>query len=177
MKDSVPRSYAAFHSSPSLGEGVYVAPSADLIGDVRVGRESSIWYQCVLRADINRIEIGERTNIQDGSVIHVADQYGTRVGNWVTVGHRAILHACTVEDEVLIGMGAIVMDGAVIGPRSIVGAAALVTAGMEVPPGSLVIGSPARILRSLAKDEQERVRVWAERYVATTREYLKERRK
>lgn len=177
MKDSVPRSYAAFHSSPSLGEGVYVAPSADLVGDVRVGRESSIWYQCVLRADINRIEIGERTNIQDGTVIHVADQYGTRVGNWVTVGHRAILHACTVEDEALIGMGAIVMDGAVIGARSIVGAAALVTAGMEVPPGSLVIGAPARILRSLAKDEQERVRVWAERYVATTREYLKERRK
>lgn len=177
MMDSVPRSYAAFHSAPSLGMGVYVAPSADLIGDVRVGPESSIWYQCVLRADINRIEIGARTNIQDGTVIHVADRFGTKVGDWVTVGHRAVLHACTVEDEVLIGMGAIVLDGAVIGRRSIVGAATLVTAGMEVPPGSLVVGSPARILRTLSEDEQDRVRVWAERYVATTREYLKETRK
>jgi gamma-carbonic anhydrase len=172
--DSVPRSYEAYHKSPALGRGVYVAPSANLIGDVRIGEESSVWFQCVLRADINGIEIGHRTNIQDGTVVHVADRFGTKVGNWVTVGHRAVLHACTVEDEVLVGMGAILLDGSVIGRRSIVGAGALVTAGTEVPPGSLVMGAPARILRSLSGEEQDRIRRWAERYVVTTREYLKQ---
>lgn len=175
--ESVPRSYDAFEKTPILGRGVYVAPSANLIGDVKIGEESSVWFQCVLRADINTIEIGQRTNLQDGTVIHVADRFGVKVGDWVTVGHRAILHACTVEDEVLVGMGAIVLDGAVIGRGSIVGAGALVTAGTEIPPGSMVVGAPARILRSLSSDEQARIRVWAERYVATTREYLKRERK
>lgn len=171
--ESVPRSYEAFRRSPQLGEGVYVAPSAELVGGVSLGRESSVWFQCVLRADINVIEIGECSNIQDATVIHVADQFGTKVGDWVTVGHRAVLHACTVEDEVLVGMGAIIMDGAVIGRRSIVGAGALVPPGMEVPPGSLVLGMPARVQRTLREEEQARLRIWAERYLATAREYLK----
>jgi len=177
MMDSEPRSYAAFHRQPRISASAFVADSADLIGDVTVGEESSIWFQCVLRGDINGITLGNRTNLQDGSVIHVADRFGTRVGDWVTVGHRAILHACTIEDEVLVGMGAVVMDGAVIGRGSIVAAGSVVTAGTEVPPGSLVMGLPGRVKRSLSEEEREEIRVLAQRYVATTREYLKRGRK
>jgi carbonic anhydrase/acetyltransferase-like protein (isoleucine patch superfamily) len=151
----------------------FVAASADLLGDVTVGENSSIWYQCVLRGDINRIQIGANSNVQDGTVVHVADRFGTVVGDWVTVGHRALLHACTVEDEVLIGMGAIVMDGAVIGKRSIVGAGTVVTGGTKIPPGSLVLGAPGKVVRTLREAEQEDIRVWALRYVATVSEYLK----
>jgi carbonic anhydrase/acetyltransferase-like protein (isoleucine patch superfamily) len=144
-----------------------------LVGDVILGENSSVWYQCVLRGDINSIRIGSNSNLQDGTIVHVADRFGTVVGDWVTVGHRALLHACTVEDEVLIGMGAIVMDGAVIGRRSIVGAGAVVTGGTIVPPGSLVLGAPGRVTRVLSESEQEDLRNWALRYVATVREYLK----
>jgi carbonic anhydrase/acetyltransferase-like protein (isoleucine patch superfamily) len=143
------------------------------VGDVILGENSSVWYQCVLRGDINSIRIGSNSNLQDGTIVHVADRFGTVVGDWVTVGHRALLHACTVEDEVLIGMGAIVMDGAVIGRRSIVGAGAVVTGGTIVPPGSLVLGAPGRVTRVLSESEQEDLRNWALRYVATVREYLK----
>ncbi|RFC47547.1 MAG: Carbonic anhydrase or acetyltransferase, isoleucine patch superfamily [Verrucomicrobia bacterium] len=143
------------------------------MGDVILGENSSVWYQCVLRGDINSIRIGSNSNLQDGTIVHVADRFGTVVGDWVTVGHRALLHACTVEDEVLIGMGAIVMDGAVIGRRSIVGAGAVVTGGTIVPPGSLVLGAPGRVTRVLSESEQEDLRNWALRYVATVREYLK----
>lgn len=171
--DPVPRSYEFLNREPRVPGSCYVAPSADLIGDVTLGEESSVWFQCVLRGDINRITIGAHTNIQDGTVIHVADRYEAVVGDWVTVGHRATLHACTVEDEVLIGMGATVMDGAVIRRRSIVGAGALVTPHTEIPPGSLVLGSPAVVRRELAVDEQEKIKVWAQRYVATRAEFLK----
>ncbi|MFT5465095.1 MAG: carbonic anhydrase/acetyltransferase-like protein (isoleucine patch superfamily) [Verrucomicrobiales bacterium] len=176
--NSVPKSYEVLDREPQIPSSCYVAPSADLIGDVTVGEESSIWFQCVLRADINRITIGSHTNIQDGTVIHVSDRYETVVGDRVTVGHKAMLHACRIEDEVLIGMGAIVMDGAVVGARSIVGAGALVTPRMQIPPGSLVLGSPAVVKRELSSEEQDKIKIWAERYVATTQEYLdRERRK
>ena len=170
--NSVPKSYEHLDREPQIEESCFVAASADVLGDVTIGEGSSVWYQCVIRGDINRIVIGAHTNIQDATVIHVADRYETAVGDWVTVGHRALLHACTVEDEVLIGMGAIVMDGAVVGARSIVGAGSLVTHGTEIPPGSLVLGSPAKIKRELNPDEQAKIKVWAQRYVTRAKEYI-----
>jgi len=172
-----PQSYEFLDRSPRVATSAFVAQSADVIGDVEIGENASVWYQCVLRGDINRIAIGANSNVQDGTVIHVADRSGTVVGEWVTVGHRALLHACTIEDEVLIGMGAIVMDGAVVGSRSIVGAGAVVTGGTIVPPGSLVLGAPAKVTRSLTEAEQESIRVWAVRYVATVSEYLQRKLK
>lgn len=156
---------------PTIHETAWTAPTATILGDVTLAEESSVWYGAVLRGDINRIVIGPRSNVQDGSVIHLADDYPTVVGELVTIGHKAILHACTVGDEVLVGMGAIVLDGAEIGARSILGAGALVTGGKVIPPGSLVLGSPARVVRALTLDEQAGIRVWAEKYVALSRAY------
>ena len=156
---------------PSIDPTAFVAPGADVIGNVTLAAESSVWFQTVLRADIHRIVIGPRSNVQDGAVIHLADDFGTHVGELVTVGHKAILHACTIADEVLVGMGAIVLDGAEIGPRSIVGAGALVTGGKKFPEGSLIIGSPAKAVRTLTGDEQAGIKVWAEKYVALAKAY------
>jgi len=160
---------------PTVHPSAYVAPGATVIGDVTLAEETSVWYGAVIRADINRIVIGPRSNIQDGAVIHLADDYGTFIGELVTVGHKAIVHACTVADEVLVGMGAIILDGAEIGARSIIGAGALITGGKKIPPGSLVVGSPGKIVRQLSLDEQAGIRVWADKYVAVSREYLQRR--
>jgi len=157
---------------PSIHPSAFVAPSAALIGNVTLGENSSVWYQTVLRADINRIVIGEGSNIQDGSVIHLDDDQGTEVGSYVTVGHKALLHACVIGDETLVGMGAIILDGAKIGPRCIIGAGALVTKGTVIPEGSMVLGSPAKIRRALDLDEQKDLRRWAEKYVIVSRAYL-----
>ena len=157
---------------PQIDPSAYVAPGADVIGDVTLAEESSVWFQTVLRGDINRIVIGPRSNVQDGAVVHLADDYGAYVGELVTVGHKAILHACTIADEVLVGMGAIVLDGAEIGARSIIGAGALITGGKKIPPGSLVLGSPAKVVRTLSLDEQAGIKVWAEKYVAVSRAFL-----
>jgi carbonic anhydrase/acetyltransferase-like protein (isoleucine patch superfamily) len=157
---------------PDIHASAYIAASADVIGRVSLGEESSVWYHATLRGDINSISIGPRSNIQDNAVIHLADDHGCQVGELVTVGHSAILHACTVEDETLIGMGAIVLDGAVIGARSIIGAGTLVTGGTIIPPGSLVVGSPGKVVRTLSLDEQRDVKTWAEKYVRISREYL-----
>ena len=156
---------------PTIHPTAFVAPGADIIGDVTLAEESSVWFQTVLRGDINRIVIGPRSNVQDGAVVHLADDLGTFVGELVTVGHKAILHACTIADEVLVGMGAIILDGAEIGARSIIGAGALVTGGKKIPPGSLVLGSPAKVVRTLSPEEQAGIRVWAEKYVALSRAY------
>ncbi len=158
--------------SPKIHQGVFVAASADVIGRVTLHDESSIWYNTTLRGDINEIVIGPRSNIQDNAVVHLADDYGCYVGELVTVGHSAVIHACTLKDEVLVGMGAIVLDGAVIGERSIVGAGAVVTGGTEIPPGSLVLGTPAKVVRTLSLDEQQGVKYWAEKYVTQSRKYL-----
>ena len=158
-------------AKPNLHPTAYVAPGADVIGDVTLAEESSVWFQTVLRGDINRIVIGPRSNVQDGTVVHLADDCGTFVGELVTVGHKAILHACTIADEVLVGMGAIVLDGAEIGARSIIGAGALITGGKKIPPGSLVLGSPAKVVRTLSLEEQAGIKVWAEKYVALSRAY------
>lgn len=156
---------------PDIPTNTFVAPDAAIMGDVRLGERSSVWFQCVLRADISPIVIGAGTNIQDGTIIHMASDLGTTVGNYVTVGHRALLHACEIGDEVLVGMGAIVMDGAVIGPRSIVAAGTLVTKGFQAPEGSLVMGSPARVVRSLSKEEKAELRGWAEKYIQVAAEH------
>src|SRR5580698_7182292 len=158
-------------ATPQVHPSAFVAPGADVIGDVTLAEESSVWYQTVLRGDINRIVIGPRSNVQDGAIVHLADDYGAYVGELVTVGHKAILHACTIGDEVLVGMGAIVLDGAEIGARSVIGAGALVTGGKKIPPGSLVLGSPAKVVRTLSLDEQAGIKVWAEKYVALSRVY------
>jgi carbonic anhydrase/acetyltransferase-like protein (isoleucine patch superfamily) len=158
--------------TPQLAPSVFIAPSAFVVGDVTIGEEASIWPACSLRGDIAPIRIGAHSNIQDGSVVHVADGLPAIVGEWVTVGHKAIVHACQIEDEVLVGMGAIILDGAKIGPRCIIGANATVTMGTEIPAGSLVIGSPATVRKALSHEEQSGIRRWAERYVTLSRVYL-----
>ena len=150
---------------PALGQGVYIACTAVVIGDVTLGEYSSVWYHTVLRGDINRIVVGHHTNIQDNSVLHLADDYPCLVGNWVTIGHSAVVHACTVGDEVLVGMGAVILDGAVVGAESLIGAKALVTQGMKIPPGSLVLGAPAKVVRPLTLEERGRLKWWAQKYV------------
>lgn len=150
---------------PCLGKSVYIAKGAVVIGDVTMGDHSSVWYHAVVRGDISRIEIGHHTNIQDNAVVHLADDYPCLIGNWVTVGHSAIVHACTVGDECLIGMGATILDGAVIGEQSIIGANALVTQGTIIPPGSMVMGSPAKVKRQLTQAERAELKHWAEKYV------------
>lgn len=151
---------------PTLGQGVYIAQTGVVVGDVTLGDHSSVWYHAVLRGDINRIVVGHHTNIQDNAVLHLADDYPCLVGNYVTIGHSAIVHACTIGDECLIGMGATILDGAEIGAQSIVGANALVTGGTKVPPGSLVLGSPAKVVRALTPEERAGLKYWAEKYVA-----------
>ncbi|HEX8234976.1 MAG TPA: gamma carbonic anhydrase family protein [Abditibacteriaceae bacterium] len=157
---------------PSTHPTAFVAPGATVVGAVTLGEEASVWFNATVRADINAIAVGPRTNIQDGAVIHVADAYAAEIGELVTVGHQAVVHACTVDNEVLVGMGAIILDGAEIGARSIIGAGALVTGGKKIPPGSLVLGSPATVVRSLSLEEQNSIKVWAERYVTLSRVYL-----
>ena len=150
---------------PQIADSAYIAAQATVLGDVRIGDQASVWPGCVLRGDINSITIGDRSNIQDGTIVHLADDFGVVVGNDVTIGHAAIIHACTIEDECLIGMGATVMDGAVIGKRSIVGAGALVTQGTIVPPGSMVLGAPAKIKKTLSDEQQASFKGWAAKYV------------
>lgn len=148
-----------------MARAAFVAPSATVIGDVTLGAQSSVWYGCVLRGDINSIAIGDGTNVQDGTIVHLADDHGVRVGNFTTIGHAAIIHACEIGDECLIGMGATVLDGAKIGDRCIVGANALVTQRFVAPPGSMILGAPAKVVRPLTADEQRGLRRWAEKYV------------
>jgi carbonic anhydrase/acetyltransferase-like protein (isoleucine patch superfamily) len=158
--------------TPRIAPSAYVAPHVFLAGDVEIGEQASVWPCCSLRGDIAPIRIGAHSNVQDGSVVHVADDLPAIIGEWVTIGHKAIVHACTIEDEVLVGMGAIILDGAHIGARSIIGANATVTPGTVIPPGSMVMGSPAKVKRALTPEEQAGVRVWAERYVTLSRHYL-----
>ncbi len=150
---------------PTLGKGVYLAKTAVVLGEVTLGDHSSVWYNAVLRGDINRIVVGHHSNIQDNAVLHLADNFPCILGNWVTVGHSAIVHACTVGDEVLVGMGAVVLDGAEIGAQSLIGAKALVKQGMKIPPGSLVLGAPAKVVRELTAEERANLKWLAQKYV------------
>jgi carbonic anhydrase/acetyltransferase-like protein (isoleucine patch superfamily) len=151
--------------APRVDPTAYVAPQATVVGDVRLGAHSSVWPGCVLRGDINYIAVGDGTNIQDGTVVHLADEFPAIIGAYATIGHLAMIHACVVEDECLIGMHATILDGAVVGAQTIVGAGALVTKGMKIPPGSLVVGAPAKIQRTLSTEERASLRHWAEKYI------------
>lgn len=150
--------------SPRIPDSAFVAPSADVIGDVELGEDASVWYQCVLRGDIAPIRVGERTNIQDLTMVHVDPDTPCVIGSRVGIGHRAIIHACTIGDDCLIGMGAIVLSGATIGRGSLVAAGAVVTEGMEVPPESLVVGLPGKVIRKVDDRLRERMRRTVEDY-------------
>lgn len=158
--------------TPSLAEGVFVAASADVIGRVKVHAHASIWFQCVVRGDVNEIEIGADTNIQDLSCLHVTGTHKLTIGRGVTVGHSVNLHACTVEDHCLIGIGSTVLDGAVIGAGSVVAAASLVAPGKVFPPNSLIQGSPAKVVRPLSLEEQEQYHNHYKSYLKIKADYL-----
>ena len=151
--------------SPQIHETAYVAEGAQVIGDVILKADSSIWYNTVCRADINRIVIGERTNIQDNSVIHLENDQGVLVENDVTVGHNAIIHGCSIADGALIGMGAIIMNGAVIGKGAVLGAGAVVKEDMVIPDFSLVVGVPGKIVKTLSPETYDDNVKWAAKYV------------
>ncbi|HIB26315.1 MAG TPA: gamma carbonic anhydrase family protein [Candidatus Marinimicrobia bacterium] len=151
--------------TPQIHETAYVAEGAQVIGDVILKADSSIWYNTVCRADINRIVIGERTNIQDNSVIHLENDQGVLVENDVTVGHNAIIHGCTIADGALIGMGAIIMNGAVIGKGAVIGAGAVVKEDMVIPDFSLVVGVPGKIVKTLSPETYDENVKWAAKYV------------
>lgn len=158
---------------PRIGRGVFLAENCAVIGDVEIGDDASIWYSAVVRGDGMPIRIGARTNVQDGAIVHITeDRFGATIGSDCVIGHAAIIHACTVEDECLIGMGARVLDGAVIGRGSFVGAGALVTPGVVIPPGSFVLGSPARVKREVTEREREQIAYGVAHYVELARKYL-----
>lgn len=159
-------------NSPDIHPSAFIANSADVIGRVKIAENASVWYNVTLRGDINEIVIGPKSNIQDNACVHLADDYGAYIGELVTVGHSAIIHACTIKDEVLVGMGACILDGSVIGERSIIGANSLITGGMEIPAGSLVLGSPAKVVKTLDKEQQEGIKMWAEKYVTNSQKYM-----
>ncbi len=153
-------------SAPVLDPSAFIAENAVIIGDVKIGAESSVWYGCILRGDVNNIIIGNRTNIQDGTVIHVSSTtQGTYIGDDVTVGHMALLHACTIGNRCLIGMKACVMDDAVVEDDAIVAAGALVTPGKRIPSGQLWGGAPARYMRDLSAKDLAFIKLSSERYV------------
>lgn len=150
---------------PKIHETVFLTPSSDIIGDVQIGENSSVWFQVVIRGDVNSISIGKDTNIQDGSILHVTHQKAAlKIGNQVTVGHSVTLHGCTIGDRVLIGMRAVVMDHVEIGDDCIIGAGSLVTQGSKIPPHSLVLGSPAKVIRQLNAEELAFLKQSAENY-------------
>ena len=149
---------------PDIAAAAFVATDAQIIGDVRLGKDSSVFYGAVLRGDIESIHIGEATNVQDGCIIHLADDLGARVGAWCTIGHAAIIHACTVGDECLVGMRAVILDGAEIGDQCLIAAGALVTQRMKIPPRSMVMGTPAKVVRTLNEAEIVSLRESAEKY-------------
>jgi len=162
--------------APQLADGAWAAPSADLIGDVRLGARASVWFGAVIRADNTPIVIGDESNIQDGSVCHSDEGVPLTIGARVTVGHQAILHGCTIADDCLIGMGARILNGAIIASECIVGAGALVAEGKTYPTGSLLVGSPARVVRQLSDQERQMLRASAAHYADKAERYARELR-
>lgn len=158
---------------PMIAESAFVAPGAHIIGDVHIGEHSSIWFNCVLRGDCYYIRIGESTNIQDGTVIHVTtERFPTIIGNRVTVGHSVVLHGCTVKDRSLIGIGAIVLDDVTVGEESFIAAGSLVTPGTVIPPRSMVMGSPAKVRRQVTDEEVNRIDDHWQHYVEYKNQYM-----
>lgn len=159
--------------APVIHKTAWVAPTAAVSGSVTVGARASIWYGASVRADQETVEIGRGSNVQDCCCLHADPGFPLRLGRSVSVGHGAVLHGCRIDDRVLVGMSATVMNGSVVGPDSVVGAGALVTEGMRVPPGSLVLGHPARVVRGLTDEEQARIRQNAVDYVALAGEHAR----
>jgi carbonic anhydrase/acetyltransferase-like protein (isoleucine patch superfamily) len=158
--------------SPQLGPGVFIAEGAQLIGDVILGEGASVWFNAVVRGDVGQIRIGARSNVQDLSCVHVTGgAWNTTIGDDVSIGHRAVLHGCTVGDACLIGIGAVLLDGAEIGEESIIGACALVTPGTRIPPRVLALGAPAKVVRPLTDEEIRFRRVHAQSYVEYAERY------
>lgn len=162
------------HYKPYLKNNVFMAENSTIIGRCFIGEDCSIWYNAVLRGDINEIKIGKGTNIQDGCVVHCDKIHGTKIGENVTVGHNAIIHGCTIGSNCIIGMGATILDGAVVGDNVIIGANSLVTSGKTIPSGVMAIGSPAKVARELTPEEIEGIRRSAEGYVKLSKEYYDE---
>ena len=163
------------NKQPQLGRNVYVSENAIVIGDVTLGDEVNIWFGAVLRGDMHYIKIGNRTNIQDNSVVHVTTGVSpTNIGNGVTVGHGAIIHGCTIEDDCLIGMGSILMDDAIIGEGSLIGAGTLIPPNMIIPENSLVVGSPGKVLRQVKDYEREMILERPQEYIDLASIYLNE---
>ncbi|NQU55849.1 MAG: gamma carbonic anhydrase family protein [Rhodospirillales bacterium] len=161
-------------SVPSISDEAFIAPNATIIGDVVIGADSGVWFNCLVRGDVNEIRIGERTNIQDGTVIHVSGQgQGTYIGDDITIGHMALIHACTLEDGCFIGMKATVMDDAFVESGSLIAAGAMVTPGKRIPGGQLWAGSPARYVRDLRPSDLEMIRYTAPHYVKLAHRYRK----
>lgn len=161
------------HRSPAIDESNFIAETAAVIGDVTLGTDTSVWFSASIRGDVNRIRIGNRSNIQDNAVVHVTHHTApTSIGDNVTVGHSAIIHGCTVQDRVLVGMGAIILDHADIGSDTIIGAGALITGGVVIPPRSLVLGSPAKVVRNLTEEEVASIMDYANNYVRYKNVYL-----
>jgi carbonic anhydrase/acetyltransferase-like protein (isoleucine patch superfamily) len=152
--------------TPKIDPSVFIAEGAHIIGDVEIGKDSSVWFNTVIRGDVNYIRIGERTNIQDNTVIHVTNKrFPTHIGNNVTVGHSAVIHACTISDYSLIGMGAVVLDDAKVGKYTLIAAGAVVTMGMVVPEGMLAAGVPAKVVRPLTEEERKFLAQSAQNYI------------
>ncbi len=159
---------------PRIHPSAYIDDSAQVIGDVEIGEESSVWMCVVIRGDVHRIRIGRRSNVQDGTVVHVMkDTHATTIGDDVTIGHAAVVHGCTIEDRCLIGMGAILLNGVHVGTGSIVAAGTLIPEGVRIPSGSLVMGSPGRIRRTLGEAEAAEIQMYADRYVSYRLDYMK----
>jgi carbonic anhydrase/acetyltransferase-like protein (isoleucine patch superfamily) len=158
--------------TPRVAASAYLAPGSVITGDVEIGEASSVWFQTVIRGDVNVVRIGARTNVQDHSVVHVTSKTNpTLVGDDVTIGHRVVLHGCTIQDRCLVGIGAIVLDGAVVGPDAMIGAGALVPPGMVVPSGTLVLGAPAKVKRDLTPEEIAYFRTSAANYAGYAARY------
>lgn len=159
--------------TPRVHQTAFIDDSAQVIGDVEIGEESSIWMCVVIRGDVHRIRIGRRSNVQDGTIVHVMkDTHPTTIGDDVTIGHGAIVHGCTVEDRCLVGMGAILLNGVTVGSGSIVAAGTLLPEGTQVPPRSLVMGSPGKVRRTLSDADLDEIQMYADRYVAYRLDYM-----
>jgi carbonic anhydrase/acetyltransferase-like protein (isoleucine patch superfamily) len=160
--------------NPKIANNTFIASNSTIIGRCTIAENASVWFNTVIRADVNEILIGKNVNIQDGSVLHCSHDYGVSIADDVTIGHNAIIHGCSIGSNCIIGMGAIILDGAIIGENCIVGANSIVTSGKQIPKGSLVIGSPAKVIRELLIEEIEGIKDSVASYVALSKEYCSE---
>jgi carbonic anhydrase/acetyltransferase-like protein (isoleucine patch superfamily) len=160
--------------TPQLGKVAFIAPNATLVGDIELADDVSVWYGAILRADIQSIRVGKGSNLQDGVIVHLADDYGVNIGEYCTIGHGAIVHACDVGNECLIGMGATILDGAKLGDGCIVGANSLVPQRFVAPAGSMIYGNPAKVIRPLKLEERGGLREWAAKYVQVAKAHCEQ---